>query len=1048
MQTDNKNNNQVESAGPGATINRRSNIELINQTTNNQVLNQYICGTRVVRGPDWKYGKQDGGEGHVGTVKNVEENQQEVTIIWDNGDIRKYPRRQKYFDLRVLDNSITGICHDNSVCSGCGQTPIYGIRWHCGDCPNVDLCSVCYHDDRHNIRHRFCRTVIPNGEKILIDPRKKAKKIAVRGLYPGAKVARGFDWNYGEQDAGEKKTGKIIEIRDWSKTHPRSAAYVVWENNRENLYRLGYDGMVDLRAVTPGKGGYYYPEHAPLLGEPYYSRDNQPSGFTQEMSQQFQVGNYVNIDLELEIVQSLQQGHGGWTDNMFECLGTTGVVQSLDEDHDIVVVYPSGNRWTLNPALLTKVELTPEQQAIMQRQQVASNIARTTTAAAAREDLKVNDMVQICSDLERIKIFQRGHGEWAEAMMPALGKVGRVAHLYADGDVKVQVAGGCWIFNPLAVTKVNQAHMTEDGNEERLNAMLKKLFDAQITGDVHEELVKASANGDSRRVEELLKRPNVDVNGVFAGHTPLQAAAQNGHIEIIRLLIQQGVNFEIEDKDGDRAVHHAAFGDETEVLELLAKSGADLNARNKRRQTPLHIGVCKGHMDVCKTLLINSAHSGIQDSDGDTPLHDAISKRRDDLIELLLEYNADVGTCNNNGFNCIHHSALRGNCSAIELILTKISNRQWLVDEKKDDGFTALHLAALNDHYLVVELLLTKGNATINVQNSSLQTALHLAVGRQHLQIVNLLCSKNANVNLADKDGDTCLHEALRHHTLSQLKQLQEVGDSGKIMNLFTKTNGYDTRPSVMIACTLVSYGADLCVQNKRNQTPLDLCPDPHLCRILTQKHDEYTREHNNNNNRTMNESSETNGSMECLVCSDNKRDTLFQPCLHIVTCHSCASRVKKCLLCKENVQTRIQIEQCRVCSERKASTMYKPCGHFIACQECAHLMNKCCVCRSTIESIVPFNELCHNKNENSSIKSESTPIAATQHTDSDAVALARLQQQLQEIREQVHCPICMDRLKNMVFLCGHGVCQNCGDRVQECPICRKQIEKSIILYT
>ena len=26
-------------------------------------------GTRVVRGPDWKWGKQDGGEGHVGTVR-------------------------------------------------------------------------------------------------------------------------------------------------------------------------------------------------------------------------------------------------------------------------------------------------------------------------------------------------------------------------------------------------------------------------------------------------------------------------------------------------------------------------------------------------------------------------------------------------------------------------------------------------------------------------------------------------------------------------------------------------------------------------------------------------------------------------------------------------------------------------------------------------------------------------------------------------------------------------------------------------------------------
>ena len=27
-------------------------------------------GARVIRGIDWKWGKQDGGEGHVGTVRN------------------------------------------------------------------------------------------------------------------------------------------------------------------------------------------------------------------------------------------------------------------------------------------------------------------------------------------------------------------------------------------------------------------------------------------------------------------------------------------------------------------------------------------------------------------------------------------------------------------------------------------------------------------------------------------------------------------------------------------------------------------------------------------------------------------------------------------------------------------------------------------------------------------------------------------------------------------------------------------------------------------
>lgn len=54
-------------------------------------------------------------------------------------------------------------------------------------------------------------------------------------------------------------------------------------------------------------------------------------------------------------MQSLQHGHGGWTDGMFECLGSTGTVVGIDEDHDIVVTYASGNRWTFNPAVLTKV---------------------------------------------------------------------------------------------------------------------------------------------------------------------------------------------------------------------------------------------------------------------------------------------------------------------------------------------------------------------------------------------------------------------------------------------------------------------------------------------------------------------------------------------------------------------------------------------------------------------------------------------------------------------------------------------------------------------
>lgn len=47
---------------------------------------------------------------------------------------------------------------------------------------------------------------------------------------------------------------------------------------------------------------------------------------------------------------------------------------------------------------------------------------------------------------------------------------------------------------------------------ERLSQLLKKLFETQESGDLNEELVKAAANGDVAKVEDLLKRPDVDVS--------------------------------------------------------------------------------------------------------------------------------------------------------------------------------------------------------------------------------------------------------------------------------------------------------------------------------------------------------------------------------------------------------------------------------------------------------------------------------------------------------------------------------------------------------
>ncbi len=64
-------------------------------------------GSRVVRGPDWKWGKQDGGDGHVGTLRSFE-SPEEVLVVWDNGTAANY-RCGSYFDLRILDSASAGI---------------------------------------------------------------------------------------------------------------------------------------------------------------------------------------------------------------------------------------------------------------------------------------------------------------------------------------------------------------------------------------------------------------------------------------------------------------------------------------------------------------------------------------------------------------------------------------------------------------------------------------------------------------------------------------------------------------------------------------------------------------------------------------------------------------------------------------------------------------------------------------------------------------------------------------------------------------------------
>lgn len=229
-------------------------------------------GLRVIRGPDWKWGHQDGGPGCVGTVEMVRPNGI-VSVIWDNGfrDVYRAGAEDSH-DLRVVNSGPAGVEHDTVECDCCREKPLKGIRWKCSKCTDYDLCSACYHGGKHSLSHAFFRIDTPKSEskskRVLVAAREGQDVMQLKGIFQGAEVQRGQDWKWGDQDGGDGKRGTVLKITDGAaESTSQSWAAVLWHEGGSTLYeyRVGHQGMVDLKAHVDASGGKCYYEHLPVV---------------------------------------------------------------------------------------------------------------------------------------------------------------------------------------------------------------------------------------------------------------------------------------------------------------------------------------------------------------------------------------------------------------------------------------------------------------------------------------------------------------------------------------------------------------------------------------------------------------------------------------------------------------------------------------------------------------------------------------------------------------------------------------------------------------
>ena len=76
-------------------------------------------------------------------------------------------------------------------------------------------------------------------------------------------------------------------------------------------------------------------------------------------------------------------------------------------------------------------------------------------------------------------------------------------------------------------------------------------------------------------------------------------AAWHGHVDVVKVLIQNGADVNAVAVNKWTALHFAAENGHVDVAKVLIQNGADVNAVHKDKRTALHIAAgSEGHVDL------------------------------------------------------------------------------------------------------------------------------------------------------------------------------------------------------------------------------------------------------------------------------------------------------------------------------------------------------------------------------------------------------------------------------------------------------------------
>nr|XP_057947602.1 NF-kappa-B inhibitor epsilon [Doryrhamphus excisus] len=196
-------------------------------------------------------------------------------------------------------------------------------------------------------------------------------------------------------------------------------------------------------------------------------------------------------------------------------------------------------------------------------------------------------------------------------------------------------------------------------------------------------------------------------------------------------------------------LHLATYLNLTEVVKSLVAKKVSLELQDQDGNTALHVA-CRHGLTLCATEMTSE-----------------ISPSK---LALVLE------TQNWRGLACLHLAALNRQQQIMKLLMKKGAD---LNIQEGTSGKTPLHLAVEQHDIPSVKLLLSRG-ANVDAAMYNGCTPLHLAVGRQDATIANLLCQSGADTMLRNMEDETALDLADGNSDILALFPFDDIQISGR----------------------------------------------------------------------------------------------------------------------------------------------------------------------------------------------------------------------------------------------------------------------------